>query len=201
MQNCSACKSKGLVHPRPCLPRKHPDNNSQLPACFQPLLHPLTSLQRMQRCKDKGFEALDPDNVDGYANDNGMGLTPEQQITYNKWLAQTGHDLGLAVGLKNDLDQLGDLVNDFDFFVNEQCAKYKECNLYKPAQDRECFLKFVLRPSACRDANIGNQTQRVMVASKQSVLAPDAGCQQGENQPPPITAKQFARRLGYGIKE
>ena len=74
---------------------------------------------RMTMCRDKGFVAVDPDNVDGYSNANGLGLTAAEQIAYNKWIAATAHELGLAVGLKNDVDQIADLVNSFDFFVNE----------------------------------------------------------------------------------
>lgn len=33
----------------------------------------------------------------------------------------------MSVGLKNDLDQIPELVDDFDFAVNEQCAQYDEC--------------------------------------------------------------------------
>jgi hypothetical protein len=55
---------------------------------------------RMQMCKDKGFVAVDPDNVDGYTNGNGLGLTAADQLAYNTWTAQTAHSLGLGVGLK-----------------------------------------------------------------------------------------------------
>ena len=75
--------------------------------------------QRIQMCKDKGFVAIDPDNVDGYTNDSGFDLTAAEQLAYNRWLAATAHGMGLAAGLKNDLDQIPDLVGDFDFFVNE----------------------------------------------------------------------------------
>jgi hypothetical protein len=34
---------------------------------------------------------------------------------------------GLSVGLKNDLDQVGSLVGDFDWALNEECVKYGEC--------------------------------------------------------------------------
>ncbi len=91
-------------------------------------------LARMQSCKDKGFVAVDPDNVDGYTNKNGLSLTAADQLAYNKWLADTAHSLGLAVGLKNDLDQIVDLVGHFDFFVNEQCMRYQECSMYTPAK-------------------------------------------------------------------
>jgi hypothetical protein len=73
----------------------------------------------MQMCKDKGFLAVDGDNVDGFQNPNGIGLTAADQLAYNSWLAATAHGLGLAAGLKNDLDQIPQLVGVFDFFVNE----------------------------------------------------------------------------------
>jgi hypothetical protein len=34
----------------------------------------------------------------------------------------------LLIGLKNDLDQIEDLVDDFDFAINEQCFDYNECD-------------------------------------------------------------------------
>jgi hypothetical protein len=73
----------------------------------------------MQMCKDKGFLAVDPDNVDAYTNNNGVGLTAADQLDYNTWLADTAHGLGLAVDLKNDVGQIAELAPLFDFFVNE----------------------------------------------------------------------------------
>jgi hypothetical protein len=40
--------------------------------------------------------------------------------------------VGLAVALKNDVDQVGALEPYFDFAVNEQCFQYKECNYPPP---------------------------------------------------------------------
>lgn len=91
--------------------------------------------KRMAACAAKGFDGVDPDNVDGWdGNDTGFPLTAADQITYNKWLASTAHNLSLACGLKNDVNQIGSLVGSFDFFVNEQCMQYLECNLYGPAK-------------------------------------------------------------------
>ena len=47
-------------------------------------------------------------------------------------LAEAAHSLGLAIGLKNDLDQIKDLVSYFDFAVNEECFQYGECDTLKP---------------------------------------------------------------------
>ena len=84
---------------------------------------------RFTTCKAKGFDGVEPDNVDGYANDPGFPLTAADQLTYNRRVADLAHSLGLAVGLKNDLDQVTALAPAFDFAVNEECAGYGECGV------------------------------------------------------------------------
>jgi len=87
---------------------------------------------RLDLCAAKGFDGVEPDNVDGYQNNSGFNLTANDQLTFNRALAQLAHDRGLAVGLKNDLDQVAALQPAFDFAVNEQCAEYNECSLLSP---------------------------------------------------------------------
>jgi hypothetical protein len=87
---------------------------------------------RFDTCRDKGFDAVEPDNVEGYANDTGFPLTGADQLTYNRMLAALAHERGLSIGLKNDLDQVPDLLADFDFAINEQCAEYGECGRLTP---------------------------------------------------------------------
>ncbi len=87
---------------------------------------------RFTACEQKGFDGVEPDNVDGYTNDSGFPLTAADQLTYNRHIADLAHGLGLAVGLKNDLDQVTALVPAFDFAVNEECAAYAECGALKP---------------------------------------------------------------------
>ena len=87
---------------------------------------------RFELCRAKGFDAVEPDNVDGYANDSGFALTADDQLAFNRFVARTAHRNGLGVGLKNDLDQIGELVGDFDFAVNEECAEFAECDLLRP---------------------------------------------------------------------
>jgi hypothetical protein len=94
-----------------------------------PAIRPIM-LARMQMCKDKGFDAIEPDNIDGYSNSTGFPLTAQDQITYNTWLADAAHSLGLAAFLKNDVDQLAALQPYFDGAINEQCAQYSECDGY-----------------------------------------------------------------------
>lgn len=87
---------------------------------------------RMDLAVTKKCDAVDPDNMDGYTNDNGLGLTAANQLDYNRFIANEAHARGLAVGLKNDLDQVSQLVTSFDFQVNEQCFQYSECGMLKP---------------------------------------------------------------------
>ncbi|MFJ7954727.1 endo alpha-1,4 polygalactosaminidase [Streptomyces sp. NPDC096319] len=95
------------------------------------LLGPLMA-KRLDMCRDKGFDAVEPDNMDGYDNRTGFPLTAADQLRYNRLIARMAHDRGLAVGLKNDLDQIPKLLPDFDFAVNEQCAEYDECGRLAP---------------------------------------------------------------------
>ncbi|MEU0069166.1 endo alpha-1,4 polygalactosaminidase [Streptomyces sp. NPDC006332] len=104
------------------------------------VLEPLMAA-RIDMCRDKGFDAVEPDNMDGYRNRTGFPLRAADQLRYNRLVARLAHDRGLAVGLKNDLDQIPQLVDDFDFAVNEQCAQYGECADLKPfiAADKAVF--------------------------------------------------------------
>ncbi|WP_030765685.1 endo alpha-1,4 polygalactosaminidase [Streptomyces sp. NRRL F-2664] len=94
-------------------------------------LEPLMA-KRFDMCREKGFDAVEPDNMDGYRNTTGFPLTADDQLRYNRLIARLAHDRGMSVGLKNDLDQVPQLVGDFDFAVNEQCAQYDECDRLTP---------------------------------------------------------------------
>ena len=86
---------------------------------------------RFQDCKAKGFDGIEPDNIDGYSNSTGFSLTSADQIAYNRALADWAHGMGLSIGLKNDLDQVPQLVGNFDWALNEQCYEYSECSSLK----------------------------------------------------------------------
>lgn len=87
---------------------------------------------RLDLAVDKGCDGVEPDNIDGYSNSTGFTLNYNDQLAYNRWLANEAHARGLSIGLKNDLDQVGDLEPDFDWALNEQCFEYNECDLLLP---------------------------------------------------------------------
>jgi len=86
--------------------------------------------ERMDRAKAKGCDAIHPDNIDGYSNDTGFILSYNEQLTYNKMLATLAHERSMLIGLKNDTGQVIDLVESFDFAINESCYLYNECDTY-----------------------------------------------------------------------
>ncbi len=91
--------------------------------------------KRFQDCVAKGFDAVEPDLMDGYSNRTGFPLSYKDQLAYNRALADLAHANGLGVALKNDPEQVKDLVKHFDFAIVEECARYQECDRYKPFID------------------------------------------------------------------
>ncbi|MEZ4448084.1 MAG: endo alpha-1,4 polygalactosaminidase [Nannocystaceae bacterium] len=92
-------------------------------------------LDRLDRAAAAGCDGVEPDNVDGYANNTGFSLTADDQLAFNRGLANEAHARGLAIGLKNDLDQIEALVDYYDFSVDEECHRYDECGLLQPFLD------------------------------------------------------------------
>ncbi len=87
---------------------------------------------RLQMCAEKGFDAIEPDNIEGYSNRSGFPLTAAEQLTYNEWVAHQAHSLGLAVLQKNDAPQTPQLQAYFDGALTEQCNQYRECASFQP---------------------------------------------------------------------
>ena len=87
---------------------------------------------RLDLCREKGFDAVEPDNIDGYTNDTGFPLTYKDQLRYNAWLAQAAHARGLSIGLKNVPDQALDLLADFDWALVEDCFAEGWCSRMSP---------------------------------------------------------------------
>jgi hypothetical protein len=46
---------------------------------------------RIAKCARKGFDALEPDNINGYQNKSGFSLSGSDQLRYNRWFARQAH--------------------------------------------------------------------------------------------------------------
>jgi hypothetical protein len=93
------------------------------------ILEPIMA-RRYDLCKKKGFDGIDPDNIDGYVNKTGFPLTYAEQLTYDTWVAKAAHARGLTVDEKGDNNQVKDLVKYFDFAVVEQCYAQGWCRQF-----------------------------------------------------------------------
>ena len=89
-------------------------------------------IARFEMCRENGFEAVEPDNIEAYANRSGFPITAKQQLTYNEWVAEEVHSLGLDVLQKNDAQQTPELEPYFDGALSEQCNQYDECAEFDP---------------------------------------------------------------------
>ncbi len=79
---------------------------------------------RLDICKAKGFDAVEPDNMEIHSNGSGFPITYEDQLQYALWLANEAHQRGLAIGIKNAADQVKDLIHQFDFAITEDYFFY-----------------------------------------------------------------------------
>ncbi len=82
---------------------------------------------RLDLCASKGFDGVEPDNVEIFNNDSGFPITYADQLAFAMWLANEAHIRGLAVGLKNAPDMAADALPYFDFSVLEDCFVYGWC--------------------------------------------------------------------------
>jgi hypothetical protein len=98
--------------------------------------------RRVDLCRDRGFDGVLFGGLDGYARNSGFDLTAEQQLTFNRWLAEAAHARGLAAGIINDLDQAVELTNAFDFLVADTCIDQSDCAAVQPflAANKPVFL-------------------------------------------------------------
>ncbi|MDW8031733.1 MAG: endo alpha-1,4 polygalactosaminidase, partial [Candidatus Bipolaricaulota bacterium] len=87
---------------------------------------------RLDLCRAKGFDGVDPDNIDGYQNNTGFPLTYQDQLNYNIWLANEAHARGLSIGLKNDPEQVLDLMPYFEWAIVESCFSQGWCEQMRP---------------------------------------------------------------------
>jgi hypothetical protein len=112
---------------------------------------------RLDLAEQKGCDGVEPDNIDGYLNSSGFPLSYADQLAYNTWLAEQAHARGLSVGLKNDLEQIDDLLPYFDWALSEECFTYQECDLLSPfvAAGKAVFgVEYSLDPADfCPQAN------------------------------------------------
>ncbi|MCK7611456.1 endo alpha-1,4 polygalactosaminidase [Roseibium sediminicola] len=140
---------------------------------------------RFESCKAKGFDAIEPDNMDVHDNDSGFPVTARHTVAYVRLLAATAQGLGLKIGQKNVPDLTEDLVDTFDFAISESCYQDRSCKSYlaytedgKPVFDAEYTDRPIHFSKACA---IGRKYGLSMILKDRDLTAPVLWCPD-ENQ-------------------
>ncbi len=88
---------------------------------------------RLDKCKSKGFDAVEIDNVDAhnYETKDELGnvinigtnfkMSLDESTAYVLWLTEEAHKRGLGIGLKNAEEMVSDVVDEVDWMLVEDC--------------------------------------------------------------------------------
>ena len=102
-------------------------------AANQKIILPLMKARLSSWCQSKGFDGVEPDNLDAWTNISGVSET--DNVSYDEAIADLGHAMSLSVGLKNMLtsasaSNVPGILSKFDWALVEQCYEYSECTPY-----------------------------------------------------------------------
>lgn len=135
---------------------------------------------RFEACKNEGFDAIEPDNMDVHDNDSGFPITADDVVAYVARLAAIAHSLDLGIGQKNVPDLTADLINHMDFLIAESCFQDKWCddvNAYvragKPIFDAEYTDRPIDFQEACE---VAAQQNIAMILKDRDLTSPVQTC-------------------------
>lgn len=107
-----------------------PDERWLNPRRMDVLMPLLTA--RLDMCADKGFDAVELDNMDGYDNETGFAITRAEELAYVRAIAAAARARGLQVIHKVAVDLVPDLVGELDAILLEDCVLYDQCAAAAP---------------------------------------------------------------------
>lgn len=89
-------------------------------------------LARLDLCESKGFDGVDPDNLDSFNIDTGFPLSEDDALDYMAWLADEAHARELAFGIKNVPELASELEPYADWVITESCFDQGWCEKLLP---------------------------------------------------------------------
>jgi len=97
---------------------------------------------RLDMIADKGFDGIEPDNINGYQNDTGFPLTQDDALTFSRWLITEAHSRNLSIGQKNAEELVPEMVSEFDWMLMEDAYAddFKDMALPYIAADKAVFV-------------------------------------------------------------
>jgi len=112
---------------------------------------------RLDRCRDAGFDAVEPDVIDSFTEPTGFALRQADARRYLEWLIEKAHSRGMSIALKNT-PELADVP--VDFAIVEDCFADRWCDRLAPIAGRGKAIlaaEYTDRVSSisafCEDAN------------------------------------------------
>ncbi len=112
------------------------DLNGPVTSGYETIAQIMTN--RIELCKEEGFDGIETDIDDSYNNNNGttgFTISMADEETYMKWVAGEAHSVGLAWFLKNG-DNGDSFISDMEPYadgtVDEQCWEYSDCSALEP---------------------------------------------------------------------
>jgi hypothetical protein len=94
---------------------------------FEPII-----INRMKLAVASGCDGIEPDQNNPVGNNPGFPITYADEKAWYLEVAKDAHALGLSVGMKNGIEIIdSDLVQAFDWTLNEECFQYSECDSLK----------------------------------------------------------------------
>lgn len=133
--------------------------------------------KRLELAKEKGCDAVEPDNIDIYLNESVQKwkdpVTKEDQLNYDIWLSTEARNRGLAIALKNDVGNAQLLEPYFDFAINEDCYAFDECYLYSDSFIKNNKPVFVVAYGSTCDEDFLVKVRNSIYGRKFSVIIKD----------------------------
>ncbi len=120
---------------------------------------------RLDMVQEKGFDGIEPDNINGYQNSTGFNLTEEDAKVYSRWLIEEAHNRGLSIGQKNAEELIPEMADEFDWLLTEDAYVedfYQQLNPYIFANKAIFFVEY---------------TDRISEEDFQNLVCPEAASQ------------------------
>jgi hypothetical protein len=91
--------------------------------------------KRLDVCKTKGFDAVEPDNMDVFSSNSGFPLTQADGVDFAKWLATECHARGMGIVQKNASEITSSIQSVYDGALTEDCYNDDWCADMQPYID------------------------------------------------------------------
>ncbi len=128
---------------------------------------------RLDMIKSKGFDGVEPDNINGYQNNTGFPLTQGDAKIFSRWLIAEAHERGLSIGQKNAEELVADMVDEFDWMLTEDAFVDDFYDQVKPYIENNKAVFFTEYTDRISEADFMAQVCPVATANQFSAVLKD----------------------------